>query len=71
MKKRTLFSVVAAVVAMSPQFARAVLPTPDEMAEARRWGSMKTERVLFLGNSVTLHGPYIRLVAGRRLWSYA
>ena len=38
-------SIAALLCILSPQFARAVSPTPAEMAEARRWAAAKFEGV--------------------------
>ena len=46
MKARIQFGIMTAAWLVSSQFAAAALPTPDEMAEARRWAAAKFEGVV-------------------------
>ena len=45
MKTRVPLIIAGLLCILSPQFARAVSPTPAEMAEARRWAAAKFEGV--------------------------
>ena len=66
MKRRILFGMVTTAAIMSSQFAGAVSPTPDEMAEARRWAAAKVE-----GNGETTAGQAGRQYQAQWIWCNA